>query len=816
MFDIFETKREDFDNTYASFRSVVHPDDREFVDTNAMKAVSEKRDFHLRFRLLTKSGKLKYLDGHGKLTIEDGEVVKMTGVNVDVTEKVLLEQRKVDMEGKREALRERARMAEEHNEQNLAFISHLCHELRNPMVGICGSLSLAEDEAKLMRRRLERAKEALEHLSHTAAHLHNMASSGEGRGEHESLQEDRATPCHSERESTLSDASLALTDGDNKKVVSLSRVRQVLKSCDDVLEHLQNASIASSYQTTILNDTLSLSRIATRKIEVQPAMCTVDVIVEEVSAIVAPTLRRKGVVFNVVTVSEEEVKAIVRTLSHGEEEGEENGGEGEGGASQDFCLWNRRPRLSRGEQGRGGEERQSRRGGGREDAHTAKSPPTSTAFAAGHVHPLLEGDRKNIVKIATTLIESVVKETEKGGCISILVGLVPLVTEDVNEMKRRQNTCVLHPSFVRKLNCKFVVEVRGGGKTGSEARLSNAFLRADQKRRNSLDNYLSSGLELAIAKELAESIHGSVEGLTQGEDETRMESSGKERAGITLRFEVAVVLAALLTEEERTSHAASMREKRVRRAGPLSTAGRQKEKEKAAAGQAKEERGGEGERGGGAGGGEGRKSGSRNSMVKKGSLPPIDSSSQLVLAELDESASKNSKPHDLFPPTPTVASADGANTLPSPSPSAPLPPPHVLIVEDNEMNQKILQRFLKKLKLKFTPALNGQEAVDLFAASLSASSPSSAPSSSFDFAFMDIRMPVKDGMEATRDIRQIEEENGMERLPIVALSGNTEDKDKEDAYAAGIDHYMTKPYKMGDIRSAVETFVPSWKSEKEV
>ena len=105
---------------------------------------------------------------------------------------------------------------------------------------------------------------------------------------------------------------------------------------------------------------------------------------------------------------------------------------------------------------------------------------------------------------------------------------------------------------------------------------------------------------------------------------------------------------------------------------------------------------------------------------------------------------------------------------------------HILLVEDNLINQKVAQRLLEKAGHTVTIASNGKEAVDLL------------EHQTFDLVLMDVQMPEMDGLEATAVIRQQEE--GTERhMPIVALTAHAMIGDREKCLEAGMDGYVTKP-----------------------
>ena len=136
----------------------------------------------------------------------------------------------------------------------------------------------------------------------------------------------------------------------------------------------------------------------------------------------------------------------------------------------------------------------------------------------------------------------------------------------------------------------------------------------------------------------------------------------------------------------------------------------------------------------------------------------------------------------------TIRLAFDRNPAPVPSPSKEEAPAdisgmHILVVEDNELNMEIAQYMLKDGGAEVTPAANGQIAVDRFAAS--------APGT-FDAILMDIMMPVMDGLEAAKAIRQLPREDAG-RIPIIAMTANAFDEDRRKIFDAGMDEHLTKP-----------------------
>jgi CheY-like chemotaxis protein len=119
----------------------------------------------------------------------------------------------------------------------------------------------------------------------------------------------------------------------------------------------------------------------------------------------------------------------------------------------------------------------------------------------------------------------------------------------------------------------------------------------------------------------------------------------------------------------------------------------------------------------------------------------------------------------------------------------------VLLVEDNAVNQQVAKRMLAAFGLNAQLAVNGLEAL------------SRIQQESFDLVLMDCQMPVMDGYEATGRIRAWELEAGRERLPIVAMTANAMEGDREVCLAAGMDDYLAKPIKRDMLRIALTRWI---------
>ncbi|MBC7690875.1 MAG: response regulator [Methylotenera sp.] len=116
----------------------------------------------------------------------------------------------------------------------------------------------------------------------------------------------------------------------------------------------------------------------------------------------------------------------------------------------------------------------------------------------------------------------------------------------------------------------------------------------------------------------------------------------------------------------------------------------------------------------------------------------------------------------------------------------------ILVAEDNSVNQIIAVKMLEKLGHTAVAVANGQEAIQALS------------QISYDLVFMDCQMPELDGYEATRRIRQ-EETTAIRIVPIVAMTANAMNGDREKCLAAGMNDYISKPMKLADLDAVIET-----------
>ena len=124
----------------------------------------------------------------------------------------------------------------------------------------------------------------------------------------------------------------------------------------------------------------------------------------------------------------------------------------------------------------------------------------------------------------------------------------------------------------------------------------------------------------------------------------------------------------------------------------------------------------------------------------------------------------------------------------------------VLLVEDNPVNEMVARKMLEKLGLDSVTATNGQEALDML------------ESESVDVVLMDCQMPEMDGFEATRHLRMREKLANADALPVIAMTANVMEGDRERCLQAGMDDYLGKPVRMDELESTLRRWLSSAES----
>ena len=120
----------------------------------------------------------------------------------------------------------------------------------------------------------------------------------------------------------------------------------------------------------------------------------------------------------------------------------------------------------------------------------------------------------------------------------------------------------------------------------------------------------------------------------------------------------------------------------------------------------------------------------------------------------------------------------------------------VLLVEDNEINMEIAEFYLKEMGIEVDQAWNGKEAVEKFA--------DSEPGT-YDMILMDLMMPVMNGLEASRHIRNMERRDAKE-IPILALTAQVTSESIVECGKAGMDGHITKPIEPQKLKDTIFTY----------
>lgn len=124
----------------------------------------------------------------------------------------------------------------------------------------------------------------------------------------------------------------------------------------------------------------------------------------------------------------------------------------------------------------------------------------------------------------------------------------------------------------------------------------------------------------------------------------------------------------------------------------------------------------------------------------------------------------------------------------------------ILLVEDNEINRLIAIELITQLGSTVEVATDGVEALDAI---------TSHEPGYYDLVFMDMQMPRMGGEEATRQIRQFEDEQELDNpgVPIIAMTANAFEEDKKRALAAGMNGFMTKPIDIKELRRTLIAYL---------
>jgi len=125
-------------------------------------------------------------------------------------------------------------------------------------------------------------------------------------------------------------------------------------------------------------------------------------------------------------------------------------------------------------------------------------------------------------------------------------------------------------------------------------------------------------------------------------------------------------------------------------------------------------------------------------------------------------------------------------------------PFRILYVEDDESIRGLMRIVFKKTDYLFEMAENGAIGLEMY------------KKGNYDLVLMDLKMPVMDGLEATKEIREWEKQEGKKRVPLIALTAHGTTNDKKKSEDAGCDDHLIKPIKKQDLMNLIGKYLSSW------
>ncbi|MCK7499164.1 MAG: response regulator [Comamonadaceae bacterium] len=173
-----------------------------------------------------------------------------------------------------------------------------------------------------------------------------------------------------------------------------------------------------------------------------------------------------------------------------------------------------------------------------------------------------------------------------------------------------------------------------------------------------------------------------------------------------------------------------------------------------------------------------------------------------ALAQIDYYLTKPVRQSDLYDAIATAMSLRRIAASDSPAQAVAAGPEQlvgrVLVAEDNPVNQQVAAAMLESLGVAYGTADNGLAALE------------QVSRESFDLVLMDCQMPEMDGFEATGEIRRRQREGRLRRtLPVVALTANAVEGDRERCIAAGMDDYLSKPFTRDQLAAVLARWLPA-------
>lgn len=121
---------------------------------------------------------------------------------------------------------------------------------------------------------------------------------------------------------------------------------------------------------------------------------------------------------------------------------------------------------------------------------------------------------------------------------------------------------------------------------------------------------------------------------------------------------------------------------------------------------------------------------------------------------------------------------------------------NILLVEDNILNQKVVSFNLKKFNYTVTSVRSGTEALE------------AVKQQSFNLILMDLMLPGMNGYEITQEIRKLEQEKEIKNgVPIIAITANTLDNDREKCLSVGMNDYLSKPFTAEQLIEKIRIYI---------
>jgi len=147
---------------------------------------------------------------------------------------------------------------------------------------------------------------------------------------------------------------------------------------------------------------------------------------------------------------------------------------------------------------------------------------------------------------------------------------------------------------------------------------------------------------------------------------------------------------------------------------------------------------------------------------------------------------------------PTSTPGESSNLAADPAKADGLQPV-LLLVDDNEINLRLLETFVRKNNFEYDTAENGLLALQAF----------QNVRRRYDIVFMDISMPVMNGIDSSRAIRALELERGQKPAMIIALTGIASATAQQEAFSSGINMFLVKPVRFSALRNILNNWKPN-------